>query len=145
MEVRVMRNRSRRARVLRFVLIAGSPMAALVVISTIAFACTSVMGPLSFSPTSGPSGTVIMTSAQGLKVAPAQYALHFAKASGADCMSFKGVVTMATIATSPTGTWSNVSMRIPAKSSLGTHAVCAMEVTPVKGATGSDHDTFTVT
>lgn len=140
-----MRNRSGWAHGLRFGVIAGSPMAALVVISGVAFACTSVMGPLNFSPTSGPSGTVIMTSVQGLKVAPAQYAVHFAKASGADCMSFKGVATMKTIATDSTGSWANVSMQIPAKSTLGTHQVCAMEVTPVKGATGSIHDTFTVT
>lgn len=140
-----MHNRSGWGRALRCGVIPGSAVAALAALSTVAFACTSVMGPLSFSPTSGAAGTVITTSAQGLKVAPAQYAVHFAKAAGADCMSFKGVVTMATIATDATGSWSNVSMRIPAKSSLGTHGVCAMEVTPVKGATGSIHDTFTVT
>lgn len=120
-------------------------VAALAALGTVAFACTSVMGPLTFSPVSGSGGTVITTSATGLKVYPAQYAMHFTKLVGGDCMSFSGVVTLKTITTDAQGAWSNVPIRIPQSAKQGTHGVCGMEVYPIKGGTATSHDVFTVT
>lgn len=124
---------------------AGSVTVALAVAATTAFACTSIMGPLTFSPSSGPGGTVVMTSATGLKVAPAKYALHFGKTADSDCMAFTGVTTLATVATDSQGSWSNVKVKIPRSASLGAHNFCGMEVYPVKGSTGTAHMVFTVT
>lgn len=114
-------------------------------ISTVAFACTQVMGALTITPASGKAGTVITTSAAGLKVFPAQYAMHFTKGVGGDCMSFAGVVTMTKITANSQGGWSNVPMTIPASAKQGVHGVCGMELYPIKGATATTHDTFTVT
>ena len=127
------------------VVAAGAGGSALVVLATVAFACTEVMGPLTLTPTSGPGGTVVMTTASGLKVAPAQYALHLAKTSSSDCMAFKGVTTLKTVSTDASGGWPNVPVTIPRSTSLGTHGLCGMEVYPIKGQTGTMHDTFTVT
>lgn len=116
-----------------------------IAVSTVAFACTQVMGALTITPASGKAGTVITTSAAGLKVSPAQYAMHFTKAVGGDCMSFAGVVTMTKITTNSQGGWSNVPMTIPSSAKQGIHGVCGMELYPIKGATATTHDTFTVT
>ena len=107
-------------------------------------ACTNVMGPLSISPLSGPSGSTITTSASGLK-AHAMYQLHFAKGTNGNCMSFRGVLTLATIATDGSGGWSNVAATIPTGATMGVHSTCGMESKPVKGGTGTTHETFTVT
>ena len=127
------------------VLAGGAGGTAIVLLATIAFACTEVMGPLTLTPTSGPGGTVVMTTASGLKVSPAQYALHLGKTSSSDCMAFKGVTTLKTVPTDASGGWSNVSVTIPRSTTLGTHGLCGMEVYPIKGQTGTMHDTFTVT
>ena len=108
------------------------------------FACTNVMGSLSISPTSGPAGTVVSTSASGLK-ANATYALHFAKATNGNCMSFSGVITVARPTANSSGAWSNVMATIPKKATMGVHGFCGMELSPIKGNTGTTHDTFTVT
>lgn len=108
-----------------------------------AFACTNIMGTLTISPTSGPVGTRITTSAGGL-VANATYAMHFAKSTSGSCMSFKGVLTIGTVTASGSGTWSGVTFAIPS-ASMGTHSICGMETRPVKGGSGTQHDTFTIT
>ena len=127
------------------VLAGGAGGTALVLLATVAFACTEVMGPLTLTPTSGPGGTVVTTSASGLKIGPAQYALHLAKTTSGDCMAFKGVTTLATVTTDSGGGWSNVPVTIPRSTTLGTHLLCGMEVYPIKGQTGTTHDSFTVT
>lgn len=123
---------------------AGFATGAVAFVSTTVFACTAVMGPLTITPSTGPAGTTITTSAQGLKPG-ARYALHFANSVNGDCMNFRGVTTIAKILTNPSGAWSNVTSVIPSGATLGTHGVCGMELSPVKGQTGTDHDTFTVT
>ena len=129
---------------LRVRLLAGAGAAlAAALVSVPALACTAIMGALSITPTSGRAGTVITTSASGLKIGPAQYALHFTTTS-TNCMDFTGVVTLKTITTSRQGTWSNVTATIPSTASQGTHGLCGMEVSPVKGQTGTTHDSFTV-
>lgn len=112
--------------------------------ASVAYACTTIMGSLTLTPTSGPAGMTISTTASGLK-ANATYALHFAKAVGANCMSFKGVLTLATITADSTGAWSNVMAKIPSNATMGMHSTCGMEVTPIKGSTGTQHGIFTVT
>ena len=99
------------------------------------------MGSMTVTPTSGPAGTTISTTASGLKM-NATYALHFAKTTSGNCMSFGGVLTLAKISS---GGWTNVTASIPSKTTMGTHSLCGMEVTPVKGNTGTVHDSFTVT
>ena len=108
------------------------------------FACTNVMGALTITPTSGPAGTTITTTASGLK-ANATYQLHFGKNSGDNCMSFKGVITVGTITANASGAWSNVTAVIPRTAAMGVHGLCGMETKPVKAATGTAHDIFTVT
>ena len=102
------------------------------------------MGPLTITPTSGPAGTTVTTTASGLK-ANATYALHFAKNAGGNCMSFRGVLTLATIKADSTGAWNNVMATIPSNATIGMHSTCGMELKPIKGSTGTQHDTFTVT
>ena len=110
----------------------------------VAYACTTIMGQLTLTPTSGPAGTMISTTASGLKP-HAMYGLHFAKTVGGNCMSFSGVITIAKITASSTGAWSNVMATIPSNTTIGMHSTCGMELKPVKGNTGTQHDTFTVT
>ena len=132
-----------RTRLVRYGAPAGLATSGMALVSTVVFACTAVMGPLTITPTSGPAGTTITTSAQGL-TPNGVYGLHFSS-SAADCMSFQGVATIAKISTNSSGAWSNVAALIPASASLGTHGLCGMEIKPVKGQTGTEHDTFTVT
>lgn len=113
-------------------------------LASVAYACTTIMGSLTLTPTSGHAGTTISTTASGLK-GNATYALHFAKNVGANCMSFKGVLTLATITADSTGAWSNVMATIPSNATIGMHSTCGMELKPIKGSTGTQHDTFTVT
>lgn len=108
------------------------------------FACTNVMGSLTITPTSGPAGTVVTTSVSGLKP-NATYALHFAKATNGNCMSFSGVTTVARATANSSGGWSSVMATIPNKATIGVHGFCGMELSPIKGNTGTTHDTFTVT
>lgn len=119
-------------------------LAGSVAVATTVFACTGVMGPLTLTPTAGIPGTSIMTSASGLKVKPARYAMHFATATGANCMSFAGTTNMKTITTDSQGAWSNVTMTIPSSAAMGDHEVCGVEVYPIKGGTGTTHQVFTV-
>ena len=122
---------------------------ALMVLAVVAFACTSIMGPLTITPTSGGFGvaTVVNTSVpSGMKPGPAVYAIHLTKGlstAGADCMSFTGVVTLKKVTPNSSGGW-NVNVTIPATTTQGTHGICGMELSPAKGLTGTTHDTFTV-
>ena len=117
---------------------------ALVWAAMLAFACTNIMGSLTISPTSGPVGTTISTTASGLK-ANGTYQLHFAKTTSGNCMSFKGVLTLATITANSMGAWNGVTAVIPSRASMGVHSTCGMEISPIKGGSGTQHDTFTVT
>lgn len=115
-------------------------------LATVAFACTDIMGPLTLTPTSGSAGTLVTTSATGLKGTPAKYELHFSTSAGSsyDCMSFTGVQVLKTIRTNRAGGWTNVRVNIPPNASLGTHNLCGMEIYPNKGGTGTTHQSFTV-
>ena len=113
-------------------------------LASVAYACTTIMGSLTLTPTSGPAGTMISTTASGLK-AHATYALHFAKNAGGNCMSFTGVITIGKVTADATGSWSNVMAMIPSNATIGMHSTCGMELKPIKGSTGTQHDTFTVT
>ena len=130
--------------------VTGLVSTALVALGIVAFACTSIMAQLTITPTGGTFGhaTVVNTSVtSGMKPGPAKYAMHVTKGlttKGADCMSFSGVLTLATITPTSAGAW-NVNVTVPSTLSRGVHGMCAIEVTPVKGQTGTTHDTFTVT
>lgn len=138
-----MKRRLLRTPLVRYGVPVGLATGAVALVSTVAFACTAVMGPLTITPSSGHAGTTIVTSAQGLKPG-ATYALHVTNSVNGDCMNFQGVTTIGKIKTNGSGAWSNVSSVIPSKASMGTHGVCGMELTPVKGQTGTAHETFTV-
>lgn len=132
--------------------VAGTVTTALVVLAAVAFACTSIMAPLTISPTGGAYGKATVVNTQvtanpGVKAGPAKYALHVTKGLttlGADCMAFKGVLTLATITPDSHGDW-NVNVTVPGTLKKGPHGICGIEVSPVKGQTGTEHDTFTVT
>ena len=138
--------RGRKSRPMARLGAAGAATVATLLTGAVAFACTDVMGQLTVTPTQGSAGSTVMTSAVGLKIAPAKYAMHFtvSTSSSANCMLFSGVVTLKTIKTSRSGSWANVPVTIPANASLGTHALCGMEVYPVRGQTGTTHGQFTV-
>lgn len=112
-------------------------------VAVAAYACTNIMGSLGITPSSGPAGTTVTTSASGL-VAKATYQIHFGKTTSDSCMSFKGVLNLATVTADTNGAWSNMSANIP-RTSMGVHSLCGMELRPVKGGSGTTHDTFTVT
>ena len=121
---------------------------ALVAVASTVWACTITMGPLTITPTQGVAGTVVTTSASGLKTKPAKYVLHFTvglTTAGANCMDWSGEVNLKTIATNSSGAWSNVSVTIPRSASLGAHGMCGIETYPTRGQTGTSHDIFTVT
>lgn len=129
----------------RIALSAAVPACLLAIATTsVAYACTTIMGQLTLTPSSGHAGMTISTTANGLK-ANAMYALHFAKAVGANCMSFTGVITLGKVTTDSTGAWNNLIATIPSNASMGMHSTCGMELRPVKGSTGTQHDIFTVT
>ena len=129
--------------------VVGSVSTAVFTLGVVAFACTSIMAQMTVNPTSGPSGTSVNTNVtRGLKHAPATYEVHLTQGltnQGADCMEFTGVIVLRTITTNSVGGWSNLPVTIPASTSLGTHGLCAVERTPIKGQTGTTHNTFTVT
>lgn len=130
----------------------GMTCTGLIVSAAVVFACTSIMAPLTINPTGGAYGgaTVVntqITAAPGVKAGPAKYALHITKGlstAGADCMTFKGVLTLATITPDANGDW-NVNVTVPGTLKRGVHGICGIEVSPVKAQTGTTHDTFTVT
>ena len=103
------------------------------------FACTGIMGPLVLSPSSGHPGTVVATSASGLKPFPARYEVFF----GGECMTFTGKL-LKTITTNASGGWTNVTVTIPKRASLGQHALCGVEAYPNAGQTATTHNAFTV-
>lgn len=121
---------------------------AIVAVASTVWACTITMGALTISPTQGAAGTVVTTSATGLKMNPAKYVLHFTvglTTAGANCMNWSGEFKLKTVATNSSGSWSNVKVTIPATATRGTHGMCGIETYPTKGQTGTTHDTFTVT
>ena len=125
---------------------------ALVVLAAVTFACTSIMAAMTITPTGGTFGksTVVNSSVTGgMKPGPAKYALHITKGlsttsgGGADCMSFTGVLTLKTITPTSQGGW-NVNVTIPGTLKKGVHGICAIEASPTKGFTGTQHDYFTI-
>ena len=125
--------------------VGAASAAALAVGGSFAYACTILMGPMTFNPGGGRPGTVIVTSASGLKSYPAKYALHFAINGNSDCMSFTDVTTLKTVRTDASGAWANVKVTIPKSAALGLHAFCGMETYPNAGETGTEHYVLSVT
>ena len=107
--------------------------------ATTVFACTGIMGPLTLNPASGLPGTVVSTTATGLKPFPAKYDLFF----GGACMTFTGKL-LKTITTNMQGGWTNVKVTIPKNAKMGSQALCAVEAYPSPGSTATSHDSFTV-
>lgn len=103
------------------------------------FACTATMGPLTFNPPSGPAGSVVLTTASGLKPYPARYDLYF----GGECMTFTGKLVKV-ITPDLNGAWSNVAVTIPKKAKPGVHSFCGIEAYPNPGQTATSHSSFTV-
>ena len=114
--------------------------AALGVLATEAFACSAVMGPLTFNPPSGKAGTVVLTTATGLKAFPAKYDLFW----DGECMQFSGKL-LKTITTNSKGGWTNVKVTIPKNATLGSHSLCGVEAWPSAGSTATSHSAWTVT
>ena len=110
-----------------------------VLLATTVFACTGIMGPLTLNPASGTPGTVVSTTATGLKPFPAKYDLFF----GGTCMTFTGKL-LKTITTNMQGGWTNVKVTIPKTAKLGSQALCGVEAYPQPGSTATAHDSFTV-
>lgn len=112
---------------------------ALVATPSLAFACTQIMGPLTLTPSSGHAGTVVSTTATGLKPFPARYDMFF----GGTCMSFTGKL-LKTITTNASGGWTNVKVTIPKRAPLGQQSLCGVEAYPNAGQTATSHNDFTV-
>jgi hypothetical protein len=127
------------------VIAGGGGLAAALMAASVAFACTATMGPLTISPTQGKPGTVITASATGLKPL-AYYNLNFNNAtrlsSGRSCHTAPTV--MRTVQASSTGAFSGVKATIPTNAPKGNSQVCAVESSPVAGATASSHELFVV-
>ena len=123
-------------------LVAGTAAAAAAaaVVATEAFACSAVMGPVSFSPPSGPPGSVILSTATGLKPYPAKYDMFF----DGRCMTFTGKL-LKVITTNSSGGWTNVKLTIPKNATMGQHSLCGVEAYPNAGSTDTSHASWTVT
>ena len=117
----------------------GLAIGAVVAMATEVFACTAIMGPLYFSPSSAHAGSVVLTTASGLKSFPAKYDLFW----DGVCMTFSGKL-LKTITTNVNGGWTNVKITIPKNASLGSHSLCGIEAYPNAGQTDTDHGSFTV-
>ena len=121
---------------------------AAVILAGTVFACTVIMGQLTLSPNGGTVGTLVTTSAGGLKAAPATYRLVFndaaRTAAGKSCMA-SAKVLKSSVPTDGSGSWSGVTVIIPARERVGVSQICGMENTPVKNQTATTHETFTVT
>ena len=131
--------RASRSKLGRRLAAAGLAVFAVVALATQVFACTAIMGPLYFSPSSGPAGSVVRTSVTGLKPFPARYNMYF----GGQCMTFTGKL-LKVITTDMNGSWSNVKVTIPANATAGTHSLCGVESYPTRGQTATSHSTWTV-
>ena len=114
-------------------------MSGLAIVASTAYACTMIMGPLTLNPPSGHAGTVVSTTATGLKPFPAMYDLFF----GGTCMTFSGKL-LKTIPTNGQGGWTNVKVTIPKTAKPGSYALCGVEVHPNPGATATTHSSWTV-
>lgn len=119
--------------------VSGVALAGFLGISSVAFACSGIMGNLTLTPDSGPPGTVVSTSATGLKPFPAQYDMFF----GGTCMTFTGKLVKV-ITPNASGAWSNVKVTIPKHAKLGLQSLCGVEAYPVAGQTATSHNAFTV-
>ena len=117
----------------------GAPATAAVLLATTVFACTGIMGPLTLNPSSGKAGSIVYTTATGLKPFPAKYDLFF----GGSCMTFTGKL-LKSITTNGAGGWTNVKVTIPKAATLGSLSLCGVEAYPSPGQTATDHDSFTV-
>ena len=126
-------------RLVRRALVASTATVATVATATTVFACTGTMGGLTFTPTSGLPGTIVSTTATGLKPFPAQYDLFF----GGTCMTFSGKL-LKTISTNSTGGWTNEKVMIPKRVKVGSYGLCGVEAYPNAGATATTHNSFTV-
>ena len=119
-----------------FVLAAAT---ALTIAAVVVYACTGTMGPLIVNPSSGAAGTVVTTSASGLKPFPARYELFF----GGECMTFTGKL-LKTITTNASGGWTNVKVTVPKRAHMGQNSLCGIEAYPNAGQTATSHNVFTV-
>ena len=117
----------------------AAPATVAVLMATTVFACTGIMGPLTLNPASGKAGSIVYTTATGLKPFPAKYDLFF----GGECMTFNGKL-LKTITTNGSGGWTNVKVTIPKTAKLGSQALCGVEAYPSPGQTATSHDAFTV-
>ena len=108
-------------------------------VASTVFACSSIMGQLTLNPPSGAAGTIVYTSATGLKPYPAKYELFF----GGECMTFTGKL-LKTITTNSQGAWTNVKVKVPGTAKPGSHSLCGVEAYPVAGQTATSHNAWTV-
>ncbi len=123
----------------RLVWPASIAAAALMVMPSIGFACSQVMGALTLTPSSGHAGSSILSSVTGLKPYPARYDVFF----GGACMTFSGKL-LKVITPDSNGAWTNVKLTIPRNATLGSHSLCGVEAYPVAGQTATTHNNFTV-
>lgn len=135
-------------RIRRAASVAAPIMALAMAAGATAWACTDIMGQMTLSPTSGAPGTVVSTSAVGMKGAPSKYKLLFNKAprvaAGKGCHSAIKVL-LKPVKPDVTGAWSNVVVKIPSLAPLGVSQICGLETYPNPAQTGTTHETFTVT
>jgi hypothetical protein len=132
----------------RCLLLAALAMAGALCLASTAWACTSVMGNLTITPSSGNRGTAITANATALKAYPAKYRLRFANPvePTGNCMATDTTATTLVkgIRTTSSGSFSNVRATIPSAATRGQHEICAMETYPVPNQTGTQHMIFTV-
>lgn len=130
--------------------LAGSALPAIAVVTAAGtvWACTSVMGQLSVTPSSLAPSDAIVTSAVGLKAAPARYTLRFADSvavsHGVSCMSSTATLLKKNAQTYSTGNWDYFVAQIPSSAADGVGQLCGTEEYPSPGQTGTTHIDITI-
>ena len=121
--------------------------AGVLMLGAVGWACTQIMGVMTITPTSGTRGTVVNTTARGMKAYPAKYKLMFNDsarvAAGSGCHTAP-IILKKDVRPNTAGTWSNVTVTVPATVPAGASQICALETYPTPANTGSSHQSFTV-
>ncbi|MGH2704867.1 MAG: hypothetical protein ACRDJ4_07185 [Actinomycetota bacterium] len=127
------------------IMLSSGAVAALLLIASVAWACTAVMGTMTLSPNSGKPGTSFTATASGLRVAnpAATYTIRWNDVQrtkqGKSCHSSN--VILASSVPAPNGSFT-VQLQVPSPTQRGKSKVCGLD--DGDNSVGTQHKTFTV-
>lgn len=134
----------RRGRTRKGSLIAAVVAMPMVGAASLAYACTSIVGTTTVSPTSGPAGTSVTASATGLTPTNL-YNLNFADSAFLQSDQCMHATTIGSNTSDANGNVPNTTGTIPAGSATGAGEVCFVDAVHTMATDSSTPTSFTVT